>query len=409
MYSGGQHRLVPTGSLARTDDGGNYRQSGLAPGTYLVQARATDKWIIESNGTQETLGYVPTFYPGVQRQADAVKVTVGVGKEANAVDFALVPGRSATIAGTAFDSQGRPFKRVSLGQEVRGDNFGMFGGGSGGDSVVGADGSFSISNVTPGEYKLTASTVDANGPGDKPEAAIMMLEVDGSDIRGVSLIGSGGGTITGQLATADGSPVPKNVTLAVSQSWLGQPDPTLLGVFRGGAGFGNAEIKDDETFTVQHVFGPARFNLTPPSGWALVRILYGNADITDAMVEMRSDEEWSGVEVVLTNRPTTVTGQLVDAKGAPTDGSLIVFAADSARWFDGSRYIKAARPDQAGVAQIKGMPPGEYLAVGVDYVEDGSWYDPEYLESMREYAAKLTLADGGTQALSLKVVLPKER
>jgi hypothetical protein len=407
MYFNGQRRLVPTGRIVQTDDGGNYRHSGLAPGTYLVQARANDKWIIESNGVQETLGYVPTYYPGSNRMADAQKVTVGVGKEIANIDVSLIPGRSARISGTAFDSQGRPFKRVSLGQEVRGDNFGMFGGGSGGESVVAPDGTFSISNVTPGDYKLTATTFDANGPGDKPEVAMTMLTVEGADIAGIALIGSSGGTITGRFATADGSPLPKDVRMTVSQQWMGQPDPMLLGTFRAGAGSGNADIKDDGTFTVLNVFGPAQFRVTTPEGWAVKQITRRGEDISDAVVEMRSDEEWSGVEVLLTDRLTSVTSLLTDAKGAPADGTLIVFAADAARWSDGSRFIRAARPDQAGLARIKGMPPGEYLAVGVDYVEDGSWNDRDYLASMRQHATKVTLSEGSSEALSLKVVLPE--
>jgi len=58
---------------------------------------------------------------------------------------------------------------------------------------------------------------------------------------------------------------------------MGQPDPTLLGVFRGGAGSGNADIKDDGTFKVQNVFGPAQFKVTTPDDWAVKSITYGDA------------------------------------------------------------------------------------------------------------------------------------
>lgn len=30
---------------------------------------------------------------------------------------------------------------------------------------------------------------------------------------------------------------------------------------------------------------------------------------------------------------------------------------------------------------MKGLPPGEYLAVALDYVDEDAWNDPEYLES----------------------------
>src|SRR5213593_3813256 len=42
----GRRRLVPWGPVARTDAGGEYRIAGLAPGTYVVVAKAADKWTV---------------------------------------------------------------------------------------------------------------------------------------------------------------------------------------------------------------------------------------------------------------------------------------------------------------------------------------------------------------------------
>ena len=73
----------------------------------------------------------------------------------------------------------------------------------------------------------------------------------------------------------------------------------------------------------------------------------------------------SGIQFVLSNRPTRVGGRLTDAKGNPTaDGTVLLFSVDSARWGDDSRYITTVRPDQQGLFEHIGLPPGEYLAVG---------------------------------------------
>jgi hypothetical protein len=66
--------------------------------------------------------------------------------------------------------------------------------------------------------------------------------------------------------------------------------------------------------------------------------------------------------------------------------------------------VRAARPDQQGQAQIKGLPPGEYLAVAVDYVENGLWYDPDYLDSIRHSAERFAVGEGESRLLSLKLV-----
>jgi hypothetical protein len=166
-------------------------------------------------------------------------------------------------------------------------------------------------------------------------------------------------------------------------------------------------VKDDWTFLVAGVFGPARIRAVVADGWAVKAILQDGRDITDVPMEKRSGEELTGIEVMLTDRVTVVTGQLADDKGAPLqDGTVIVFADDASKWFEDSRWIRVARPDQQGHYEMKGLPPGAYLAVAVDYVEDAMWNDAEYLESLRRYAQKLTLSDGATRTLTMTLVTP---
>ena len=85
---------------------------------------------------------------------------------------------------------------------------------------------------------------------------------------------------------------------------------------------------------------------------------------------------------------------------------MIVYADDPEKWADESRFVRAIRPDQRGAWQIRGLPTGDYLAVAVDYVEQGMWNDPEYLDALRRLSQKLTLSDGSSQVLALKLVQP---
>jgi hypothetical protein len=115
----------------------------------------------------------------------------------------------------------------------------------------------------------------------------------------------------------------------------------------------------------------------------------------------------SDIQVIVTSRVTTVTGQLADDKGAPVaDGTVLVFADDATKWWEDSRWVRAVRPDQQGHYEIKGLPPGDYLAIALDYVEDGQWNDPEYLESIRRYARRIALTEGEAQSPRLQIVTP---
>src|SRR5206468_7795032 len=107
----------------------------------------------------------------------------------------------------------------------------------------------------------------------------------------------------------------------------------------------------------------------------------------------------------MTNRQSDVSGLVTDARGeASKDYSLIVFAQDRERWNPGSRYLRTGRPDQAGRFKITGLPPGQYYAVAIEYVEQGAATDPEFLDRIRSKAMTFSLNDGEMKTMDLKIV-----
>lgn len=68
-----------------------------------------------------------------------------------------------------------------------------------------------------------------------------------------------------------------------------------------------------------------------------------------------------------------------------------------------SRFIGTARPDQQGRFTIRGLPPGRYVAIAVGYLQPGEERDPDALEAWRKGATRLTLSEGETHALDLKL------
>jgi hypothetical protein len=393
-YWDGRRRLVPAGPAGRTDDGGEYRLSGLGPGAYVVVAKIADKWTVDAGGHEETMAYAPTYFPNTTSADQAPRITVSIGQEASNTDFALIPGRAAKISGTAVNSQGRPLATVMLVQETLGPNGGIVG--FAGSAPVSADGTFTILNVAPGEYKLQAAR-------DR-ESIVLPIVVDGADIDNVALITSSGWSVTGKVMTDAGATpsIPRDRVRISSRSLA------VNGMSMSDSGSdARPVIKDDWTFFAPGMPGPARLVVTLPDGWFVKAIVHDGRDITDVPIDLKSGESLSGVQVILTDRVTNLSGELVDDNGAPVaDGTIVLFAADSTKWFDGSRFVRAVRPDQKGRYQINGLPRGEYLAVAAVYVEQGIWNDPEYLASLRERAQKLTLGDGESRTIFLKLVKP---
>ena len=411
MFFEGRRRFLPVaGPLTTTDDAGQYRILGLAPGSYVVMADLRETWTVSEGGVDQVMGYAPTYFPGTANVADARRVTVGVGQEASNTDLALVPGRTATISGTALDSQGRPLvgRQVNMAQEYRGPGFALILQGGNG-SPVAADGTFRMKNVAPGDYALQmrTTTIDAGGTSVQ-EGASMPIVVSDIDLDNVVLQTSSGWSVSGQL-TMDSGLVPtaprERVRVAPRPLSSGQ---TPIG--QGPGHPGNADsgrVREDWTFVASGVYGAARIRASVPDGWLVKAILQEGRDVTDTAFDMRSGETLSGIQIVLSNRVNSVAGQLVDDKGAPlADGTIIVFAADAEKWGEDSRFVRSVRPDQEGKYQIRGLPPGEYLAVAIDYVEDGMWNDPEYLEAIWRYGHKVTLGESDAQTVALKRVTP---
>jgi protocatechuate 3,4-dioxygenase beta subunit len=400
-YFDGHRRLVPVAGggpgAQQTDDAGQFRILGLPPGTYYLRATLRDTWSVTENGTDTTLGYAPTYFPSTPNPGDSKPIAVGVGRQLDNNDITLIPGRAATVSGMAFDSQGRPLagQIIGLNQETRGPDFAMLM--STGRSSVNPDGSFTIKNVPPGEYKLVARATGEKGT----EAATLPIVVNGVDIDNAALLTAAGGSIRGQVVvdvgvTADVASDRIRVSARLVDADL---DPRV-----GPPGVDNGRVKADWTFAVTDIYGPARLRVTLPDGWMVKTISLGDREIAESPFNLRSGEEISNVQIVITNKVTTVAGQLVDDKGAPlTDGTVIVFSSDSEKWTEGSRFVRSARPDQQGQFQIKGLPAGEYHAVAVEYVEEGLWNDPEYLEALRRYGQRVALADNDSRLLALKL------
>jgi hypothetical protein len=400
MYVDGRRQLVSAGGFnVRTDDAGQYRLPELAPGTYVVMATTHETWTVHINGRDDVMGFQPTYFPGTSATADARRVSVGFAQQARDVNFSLLPGRTAKVSGTAVDSHGRPLagRSVGLTQLFRGAA-----GGSGnfaaGNGAVASDGTFAIKNVPPGEYKLQARG-PSSSPGADDEAAAQTLSVNGADIDHITLTTSIGWSMTGRITAEDGAAP----SLSTDRARIIATVPDVTNP-RGGPPGGKTRINDDWTFAVTDLFGPARLRLNLPEGWAVKALLLQRREVTDMPLETKAGEELSGVEIILTNRVTTVGGHVTDTTGTVvTDGTVIVFAADSQKWQEHSRFVQAARPDEQGAWQIRGLPPGEYLATAIDYVEEGMWNDPDYLDALGGGAKQVALSEGASQTVLLRL------
>jgi hypothetical protein len=398
----GERRLIPffvpeeccwLGSHAVTDESGQYSLV-LPPGEFVVMGRSRETWPLESD-IKQVFGHPPAFYPGVIEPTEAQRIKVGAGQEVGNIDFALVAARTSRVSGTVLNAAGAPVanESVTLSPEVMGPQ-----GGSISPPITTQtepDGRFLVNNVQAGEYLLAVRSGATN---DQPaQEARQMIQVAGIDIDGLLIVTGSGGTVRGQVASDDGTPVPgvdRLVVRARPLTWAARMS-TL-------ASSGNGRVNADGTFELTAVVGPVVLSIGTLTGdWTLKSVELNGRNLADDPIEVRHGEKLNGVPVVLTNRPTHIRGVLLDEKKQPADGTVVIFPEDTSRWREDSRTVRSARPDQHGEFSIKGLPAGKYLIVALDYVQDGQWYDPEFLADLRPRAERLSLAEAESKRIDL--------
>jgi hypothetical protein len=394
QYIQGRRRLTPAGRPSATNDIGEFRIFGLPPGQYYLSATLRGMMMIDGTSDDRS-GYAPTYYPGTANVAEAQRITVGVGQALSDINMSLVQTRTARISGIAVDTSGKPMSGGFVMVIQRNGNMFMS---SGGGQIRG-DGTFTISNLAPGEY-----TVQAQMPGGFAEmgaTASTTVSLSGDDVTGVQLVATKPIAATGRVVVDPalvGSLQPSSLRIVTQPL---NPEDMPMGPPGGG------RVNDDFTFEIKSRPGRQFIRLMPVgrgSDLALKSVRYNGIDVTDTGIDFRPNEALSDIEIELTNRLSEIAGVVTNARNEQLkDYTVVIFAQDSQRWTWGSRYIGSARPDQDGRFLVRNLPPGDYNAIALDYVEPSQVMDPEFLERIQSKAFRFSLGDGETKTLDLKL------
>jgi hypothetical protein len=390
----GRRRLVSAGRNSMTNDNGEFRLFGLAPGTYYVSATLRSG-IAANVESDDHSGYAPTYYPSTASAGEAQRLTLGVGQTLNDIDVTLVSARVARINGTAVDSQGRSLAGAMVIVTQR--NSGTLGGIMNFAAIIRPDGGFSASGLPPGDYSLTVN-IQAR-PGEVPESATTQITLAGRDVDGVQLVGVKPSTLTGRIVLTDPSAAQ---TLQTDRLRLAAPPKNPdEGPNAGGSG----RVNDDLTFEIKTPPGLRIVTTASPTpGWTTKAVRVNGIDVTEAGIEVRPNEDLGGIEIELTNRLTNLSGVVTNGRGdTVADYTAVVFPQDRERWVGSARSLRSARPDQDGRFKIAGLPAGDYYAIAVDSIEPGDASDPDYLDRVMNHATRFSLGEAETKTLDLKL------
>lgn len=395
-YAGGVRRLMPAGQGNSTDDQGTFRIFGLPPGEYVVTATLNEgRGGLRGGGpdAEVTTGYAPTYFPGTTNAAEAQRITVGLAQEVGGIGFGLSLMRLSRVSGRLIG--GAMGELPGMVMAMPDDAARMAMANLRGAPVMG-DGTFELNGLPPGRYTLVAGGRGRRG-GDEPTGRLG-ITVAGVDLANVTIALMPPASVAGTVVTDSGKVGlrTEQIRIAFSPAQPGGPD-----AFRAP----NATIADDFSFELPGIIEPGYLRVTPPRGWFLKAIERAGDDVTDVPLSLDPGTRLPGFHVVLTEMASGVNGVVRDDRGnAVLDATVVVFPDDDTKWMFQSRFVSASRPDTNGRFEIIGLPAyRDYRVIAVQGLENGFASDPEVLAQLRERAERLSLAEGETKALELKL------
>lgn len=402
----GDVRYVDAGVPVPSDDRGTYRIYGLPAGEYVVSARPGEPngpgavnpravtTMVRGAPARRALIPAQVFFSSTTDLARAASVVVRAGDERSGVDLQLQYVPLSSVSGTAVTAPGWTPAEVAILRT--GDTRGSV---SRSERRADADGRFSISNVAPGRYLIAARSADQDGA---MSIATADVTVDGEDVENVVLSLQPALTIGGLIVFRGDSRPPVVGTSTASP-------PPLWMLLNGSAAQATAMQIDGVRFTIEGLpAGPFRagrnlLGVTRPlGGWWLQSIVAGGVELLDAPLDVRQSVQ--DAVAVFADRASEISGRLTTAAGAVVAATtVVVFSADRAAWFHGSRRIAGITTGSDGRYTIRNLPPGDYRIAVASDLEPFDWFDPAVLERLMPGATRVTIAGAGTQTLDLVV------
>jgi hypothetical protein len=311
------------GAQGSTDDRGEFRLAGVAPGLYLLSANNADQ-MHRHHGRHIRQGagesYPNLYYPDVLDADEAQWINVPIGAALSGFELRMKRVRAFRVAGRVEVPEG--VNRMSMFVHIRPKGPGVFitGGGHHHGGEI-----FEFDGIQPGAYVVTAQcNVEC-----RSLQAFADVEVTDGDVGGVVLRFPTGLTIAG-VVRGEG---PVGGVVAVLTAAGGMPGM-------------QTSAAADGSFTLQDV--PAgRYHVAvfhTPRGGYLKSVRYGGVEVARGDFEIVDAAE---LEIELAFDSGTVSGSAAPGARVPLrrDGEV--------------RYWVAA--DQDGRFEIRGVEPAEYV------------------------------------------------
>jgi hypothetical protein len=415
-------RKVTAVDSALTDDMGQYRVTGLAPGRYYIRAEPQAKgpgvvgpegqfFFIASvvTGIGAPRAYqprvlLPALFPGVQEPRLARTVDVETGARVTGIDMELPRSGTVSVKGhvSAPEAVHGGIVMLSRSQWLR-QTPGL-------DEQLAAPvderGDFAFPAVPQGSYTLAANVSRQQPP--TPVAGTFSVPGAISVVQDTNTIVDETPSYEGRIPLEVGTTPLDGVRVAVAAPARITGRLTVVGdkeQAEGGSVTFDDGVSDTRGFDIREQqfsidLPPGHYNVYLNLGSMLIRaITCDGRDITATGLTIAGPGKMN-LEIVAAADGGALEGAVLDKDDKPAAGAKIVLIPEARFRSRNDRYFESDT-DQQGHFEIQGIAPGEYKVFAWDDIEPGIWRDPDFVESVESKGEAVTVKASAKETIQL--------
>ncbi len=459
-YADGTITVQPSGVERVTDDRGEYRLYGLAPGEYRIVAtpRAIAFRVAQGDGSQQETT-IRTLYPDTSVLSDSIPVSVRSGEEQSGIDIRMKATSTFRISGrvvttlppgpvlrrttTDFGAAGSVRSSVAEMAVVPREPDGL------GDLILSMqatvkdDNTFEIRNVLPGAYDIVARlpAVDGWGNGNPPGMSLApvafgrtSIEVRDRNLENVTVLVHQGVDLKG-VVLIDGKPGAAALRIALQSDSIGaRENPPVYGPILEQVALYTPAIAQDGTFTIPLVpEAKYRFQVAPGSPQVQSQTIRLNEDVAAARPEQTGlrplpdaayvfdirqsgvsvydngiavgAEPLSPVEVMIRTDAGGLQGTVTGSDQKPVAAATVILIPPVGRRQNPALY-KTVRSGVDGRFAFATVPPGTYKVFASQSIQPGAYQNPQFLAKIEERGMTVTVQPGQTITAGVSLLNP---